>query len=80
MEYAADLCHLRPGLIGQWLEESMGGLDNMLKHNRKKARLLYSKLDEYPELYIGHAQPDSRSLMNVTFRFHHQSWKKSFCR
>ncbi len=66
------------GLIGEWLEESIGGLNEMLKINRHKARLLYSKLEEYPELYIGHAQPDSRSLMNVTFRFAKPELEKSF--
>ncbi|MCC6509457.1 MAG: 3-phosphoserine/phosphohydroxythreonine transaminase, partial [Pirellulaceae bacterium] len=66
------------GLIGQWLEETIGGLDSMLNHNRKKARLLYSKLDAYPELFIGHAQPDSRSLMNVTFRFPSPGLEKEF--
>lgn len=66
------------GLVAEWLEESMGGLDNMLKHNRKKARLLYAKLEEYPELFIGHAQPDSRSLMNVTFRFAKPELEKEF--
>lgn len=66
------------GLVGQWLEETVGGLDEMLKLNRKKARLLYSKLDEYPQLFIGHAQPDSRSLMNVTFRFPSPELEKEF--
>jgi phosphoserine aminotransferase len=66
------------GLVGQWLEETIGGLGEMLNLNRKKARLLYSKLDEYPELFIGHAQPDSRSLMNVTFRFPSPELEKAF--
>jgi phosphoserine aminotransferase len=66
------------GLVAEWLEETVGGLGEMLKLNRKKARLLYSKLDEYPELFIGHAQPDSRSLMNVTFRFPNTELEKEF--
>lgn len=66
------------GLVAEWLEESIGGLGNMLKHNNQKARLLYSKLDQYPELFIGHAQPDSRSLMNVTFRFPSPELEKQF--
>lgn len=66
------------GLVAEWLEESMGGLDSMLNHNRKKARLLYSKLDAYPEVFIGHAQPDSRSLMNVTFRLPSPELEKEF--
>ncbi len=50
----------------------------MLNHNRKKARLLYSKLDAYPEVFIGHAQPDSRSLMNVTFKLPSAELEKEF--
>ena len=66
------------GLVAEWLEETVGGLGEMLNLNRKKARLLYSKLDEYPQLFIGHAQPDSRSLMNVTFRFPSPELEKEF--
>ena len=66
------------GLVAEWLEESVGGLDEMLNLNRRKARLLYSKLDDYPQLFIGHAQPDSRSLMNVTFRFPSAELEKEF--
>lgn len=66
------------GLVAEWLEDTIGGLDSMLNHNRKKARLLYSKLDEYPEMFIGHAQPDSRSLMNVTFRLPSAELEKEF--
>ena len=57
------------GLICDWLENEVGGLAAMLDINGRKAKLLYDILDRYPELYIGHAQADSRSLMNVTFRF-----------
>ena len=66
------------GLVAEWLEDTVGGLSEMLKLNRKKARLLYTKLDEYPQLFIGHAQPDSRSLMNVTFRFPSTELEKEF--
>ncbi len=66
------------GLVAEWLEETIGGLDAMLNHNRKKARLLYAKLDAYPEMFIGHAQPDSRSLMNVTFRLPSAELEKQF--
>lgn len=57
------------GLVAEWLEETMGGLDKMYEQNQRKAKLLYDVLDEYPEFYIGHAQVTDRSLMNVTFRF-----------
>jgi phosphoserine aminotransferase len=66
------------GLVAEWLEETVGGLDAMLRINREKASLLYNQLDKYPELFIGHAQPASRSLMNVTFRFPSPELEKKF--
>jgi phosphoserine aminotransferase len=36
--------------------------------NRRKATLLYDVIDKSKGFYCGHAQPNSRSLMNVTFR------------
>lgn len=66
------------GLVTEWLEETIGGLDEMLNLNRKKARLLYSKLEKYPEFYLGHARSDSRSLMNVTFRLPDADLEKQF--
>lgn len=53
-------------LMAQWLVDQ-GGLTEMQKRNEKKAALLYGMLDKYPDFYKGHAQKDSRSLMNVTF-------------
>jgi phosphoserine aminotransferase len=55
-------------LVTRWLLDDVGGLPKMLERNRRKAKLLYDALDEHREFYQGHAQPDSRSLMNVTFR------------
>ncbi|MCA9191271.1 MAG: 3-phosphoserine/phosphohydroxythreonine transaminase [Planctomycetales bacterium] len=66
------------GLVAEWLEESIGGLENMYAINRQKASLLYSVLDEYPDFYIGHAQTKDRSLMNVTFRFATEAAEKGF--
>ena len=57
------------GLVAEWLEETIGGLDKIHEINRQKSSLLYDVLDRYPEFYIGHAQKEDRSLMNVTFRF-----------
>jgi phosphoserine aminotransferase len=66
------------GLVAEWLEETMGGLGNMLAHNQRKAALLYQVLDHFPEFYIGHAQKADRSLMNVTFRFGNEQAEKQF--
>jgi len=45
----------------------MGGLDEMYKRNVEKAKILYDCIDNSNGYYIGHAEKDSRSLMNVTF-------------
>lgn len=55
-------------LITQWLLDDCGGLAGIEAANREKAALLYDVLDDSPEFYQGHAQPEVRSQMNVTFR------------
>jgi phosphoserine aminotransferase len=55
-------------LITDWLDRGIGGLAAMQQRNEEKARLLYDVLDGSDGFYAGHAQPDCRSLMNVTFR------------
>ena len=55
-------------LVTKWLLTDIGGLDKMHALNRKKAKLLYDVIDASGGFYAGHAQPDCRSLMNVTFR------------
>jgi phosphoserine aminotransferase len=55
-------------LVTRWLRDDVGGLDAMAARNREKATLLYDVIDASPDRYRGHAEPDSRSLMNVTFR------------
>lgn len=66
------------GLVAQWLEETIGGLEKMHAINKSKAKLLYDVLDEFPEFYIGHARHQDRSLMNVTFRFASEQAEKEF--
>jgi phosphoserine aminotransferase len=55
-------------LVTRWLLNDVGGLAAMHEINRRKAKLLYDVIDESSGFYRGHAQPNSRSLMNVTFR------------
>ena len=55
-------------LVTKWLRDEIGGLEQMGARNREKASLLYGVIDEFPDLYRGHAERGSRSLMNVTFR------------
>lgn len=53
-------------LVTKWLK-GLGGLDGMYKINKEKADILYQCIDESGGFYKGHAEKDSRSLMNVTF-------------
>jgi phosphoserine aminotransferase len=53
-------------LIMKWIKEK-GGIEAMEELNIKKAALLYDAIDNSNGFYVGHAQKDSRSLMNVSF-------------
>jgi phosphoserine aminotransferase len=50
----------------EWIKKN-GGVAEMERRNREKARLLYEEIDRNA-LFVGIAEPSSRSLMNVTFR------------
>ena len=63
------------GLITKWLIRN-GGLDAMYKTNKEKAGILYKCIDESNGFYKGHALPDSRSLMNITFRLPSEELEK----
>jgi len=54
-------------LVLRWIKDQ-GGLPAMERNNRKKAALIYDTIDQSKGFYQGHADKDSRSLMNVTFR------------
>ncbi len=54
------------GLIMKWIKNS-GGIKAIQKANEEKAALLYDAIDNSDGFYVGHAQKDSRSLMNVSF-------------
>lgn len=64
-------------LVLKWLEETIGGLEEMARINRQKADLLYGFIDQ-SEFYRGTARADSRSLMNVTFRLPTEALEKAF--
>ena len=66
------------GLVCQWLRDGMGGLAAMNRHNLAKAKLLYDVLDASGGFYAGHAHPDCRSDMNVTFRLPDETAEKAF--
>jgi phosphoserine aminotransferase len=65
-------------LITRWLRKEMGGLEGIAELNQRKAKSLYEVLDAHPDFYVGHAQPGSRSTMNVTFRLPDGELEKSF--
>lgn len=59
-------CIYMLGLMLDWLE-SVGGVAEMEKIKSQRAKLVYDVLDE-SQFYIPHAEKDSRSDMNITFR------------
>jgi phosphoserine aminotransferase len=63
-------------LVCRWLKEK-GGLAAMQRENEEKAKILYDAIDA-GDFYRGHADPDSRSLMNVTFRLPSEELEKQF--
>jgi phosphoserine aminotransferase len=63
-------------LICKWLSDK-GGLAAMQRENEAKANLLYDAIDS-TKFYRGHADPDSRSIMNVTFRLPSEDLEKKF--
>lgn len=64
-------------LVLQWVK-SQGGLVGIQKRNEEKAALIYNTIDQSGGFYIGHAQKDSRSLMNITFRLPSEEQEKAF--
>lgn len=64
-------------LVLEWVKNS-GGLPAMEKHNETKAALIYDVIDASSGFYKGHAQKDSRSLMNLTFRLPDEDMEKEF--
>jgi phosphoserine aminotransferase len=60
-----------------WLEEN-GGVEAMGRRNAEKANTLYDLIDASRDFYVGTADADSRSLMNVTFRLPDEGLEKRF--
>ncbi len=54
-------------LVLRWLEDQ-GGLEAMATRNEHKAGLIYTAIARSSGFYRGHAAPENRSLMNITFR------------
>jgi phosphoserine aminotransferase len=67
------------GLVLEWLR-GLGGLGEIARRNQAKAGQLYAAIDASGGFYRGHARPDSRSRMNVTFRLPSEELEKAFVR
>lgn len=65
------------GLVAKHLQ-NLGGLDEMYNRNKEKAGLLYDAIDNSGGYYKGHAEKESRSLMNVTYNLSTPELEKSF--
>ena len=70
-------CIYMVGKTAAWLK-AQGGLSVMAERNAKKAALLYDAIDNSNGFYRGHADKDSRSFMNVTFRLPSEELEKKF--
>jgi phosphoserine aminotransferase len=66
------------GLVLKWLLKE-GGLAAIDARNARKAAKLYAEIDR-TGFYRGHAQADSRSRMNVTFRLPSEELEKKFAK
>ncbi|MBC8163341.1 MAG: 3-phosphoserine/phosphohydroxythreonine transaminase [Roseiflexaceae bacterium] len=64
-------------LVLGWIGDA-GGLAGMERRNQEKAGLVYAAIDQSEGFYRGHADQDSRSLMNVTFRLPSESLEQRF--
>lgn len=65
------------GKVVNWIKAN-GGLEGMAKHNAKKAAIVYDAIDNSNGFYRGHAEKDSRSFMNATFRLPTEDLEKKF--
>ena len=70
-------CIYMVGKVAAWIKRQ-GGLTAMAERNAKKASLVYGAIDASNGFYKGHADKDSRSLMNVTFRLPSEDLEKQF--
>lgn len=65
------------GKVAAWIK-NQGGLAEMARRNSRKAEILYGAIDSSDGFYRGHADKDSRSFMNVTFRLPSEELEKKF--
>ncbi len=71
-------CIYMTGLVMDYLEQEVGGLEEMKKRNEAKAKILYDYLDGQ-DFYTNPVEKPYRSRMNVTFTSPTQELDKAFC-
>lgn len=64
-------------LMLEWAK-AQGGVAAIEKNNEAKAALVYDAIDRSNGFYKGHAEKDSRSLMNITYRLPNEDLEKAF--
>ena len=60
-----------------WIKRQ-GGVSAIAARNKEKAQLIYDVIDQSNGFYRGHAEPASRSLMNITFNLPTAELEKDF--
>ena len=60
-----------------WIKKQ-GGVNAIAKNNAAKAKLIYDVIDNSNGFYKGHAAPESRSNMNITFNLATPEMEKDF--
>lgn len=65
------------GLVVRWLQDE-GGLAAIARRNEEKAGRVYRAIDGSGGFYRGHARPEGRSRMNVTFRLPSEELERAF--
>lgn len=64
-------------LVLGWISDQ-GGLTAIERRNTEKARAVYDVIDRTEGFYRGHAERDSRSQMNITFRLPNEQLEQQF--
>ncbi len=65
------------GLVFKWLQQDIGGLENMAAINQRKANKLYAYLDGQ-DFYANPINPANRSIMNVPFTLAEPALEQDF--
>jgi phosphoserine aminotransferase len=65
-------------LVTDWVLDEFGGLEKLESVNRAKAKMLYDVIDGSDGYYRGHAEPASRSVMNVAWRLPTEELEQKF--